>query len=228
MEQAMRKLPWATFALIFAIITVTVGFSVAFNPLDENLERFALFVNQHSLSAVPSRVLAFYSVPYFLKAAGGYLTAPFIHDGWPHMVMSAIPLAFFGPSVEKAIGWKGMLVVFLLGSIGGEIGSSAMLLSLSDNDSSRGTIGASPAIYAIIAVFIVVAYTREWRKYWIGLSAAWVILLLEIAASYSAYLHPTLATAANHASHVSGFLIGLALTWWLLPRASDNALPASA
>jgi membrane associated rhomboid family serine protease len=217
----MKSIPWATCALTLAIIAVTVGFAFEFRPLSENTDQFTLFVNQHGLSAVPSRVLAFYSVPYFLKAAGGYLTAPFIHHSWLHMVLSAVPLAYFGTSVEKAVGWKGLLIAFFVGAIGGEIGSSAMLLSLSNGDSNTGTIGASPAIFAVIAVFIV-AYIKEWRKYWSGLGLAALILTLEATSIIDSISYQSLASSVNHASHVSGFVLGLALSFLLIRRPHDK------
>lgn len=211
----MKNFPWATSALLITILAVSIGFGLQFQPWAENMDKFNLFVNQHSLSAVPSRVLALYSPTYFLQAAGGYFTALFIHHGWPHAVMSIFPLALFGVQVEKVFGWKGLLIAFVVGGVGGEIGSSAMLLSLSNGEGNMGSIGSSPAMYAIIAFFIV-GYAPRWRKYWFELGTAALILGLEAGAIFSTLANPTVPTAVNHASHVSGLLVGLGLALCLV------------
>ncbi|MBI2809977.1 MAG: rhomboid family intramembrane serine protease [Candidatus Melainabacteria bacterium] len=152
------------------------------------------------------------------------MTALFIHDGWPHVIISVIPLALFAAPLERAIGWKGLLIGFFVGGIGGEIGSSVTLLSLSNGDNNTGTIGASPAIYAIIALFIV-GCAPLWRKYWFQLGLTGLILALEALAIFHAMTNPSLGTAINHASHVSGFLIGLVLSFWLVQRVPNGKLP---
>lgn len=205
----MSNKPWAFGAILITIIAVAFAFGIQFQPWEENLDKFAVFVNQHSLSAVPNRVLALYSPVYFLQTAGGYVTALFIHHGWLHVMETVYPLAFLGASVEKAYGWKGLLIAFFVGGIGGEIGSSAMLLALSDGDGSKGTIGASPAMYAIVAFFIV-GYAQRWRQYLLHFIVVAIIFAVE---GYTIFdeLSKASVSASNHASHVSGFLIGLLL-----------------
>ncbi|MFN8554615.1 MAG: rhomboid family intramembrane serine protease [Candidatus Obscuribacterales bacterium] len=212
----MKNQPWATAALLLIIIAVAFGFGVQFNPWEENQAQFSVFINQHSLSAVPNRVLAFYSPTYFLQAAGGYVTALFIHHGWLHVMEAVYPLAFLGASVERAYGWKGLLIAFFVGGIGGEIGSSAMLIAHTDGNGNMGTIGASPAMYAIVAFFIV-AYAQRWKAYWLHLLLAIGILGIEAYTILDLLSDPNVKNASNHASHVSGFLIGLVLAFWLCP-----------
>lgn len=211
----MRNKPWAFVALLIAIIGVAFAFGIKFAPWEENLDKFAVFVNQHSLSAVPNRVLAFYSLGYFLQAASGYITALFIHHGWLHVMETVYPLAFLGASVEKAYGWKGLLIAFFVGGIAGEIGSSAMLIALSDGNGNRGTIGASPAMYAIVAFFIV-GYTHRWKQYLLHFIVVALFLSVEAFTIVDEIINNSM-TASNHASHVSGFVIGLLLALCLRP-----------
>ncbi len=217
----MRNFPWGFIALVTAILGVALGFGIAFHPWNENMDAFYRFVNTHSLAAEPSRLFAFYSLDYFLKAAGGYVTALFIHNGWMHVLTTAWPLAFFGAQVEKAVGWKGLLAVFFIGGIVGELSSSAMLLSLSGGDHNWGTIGASPAMFALIAVFLV-AYAKLWREYYVRVGVALTLLVLEAIRVVATFSEPApdwfAHGAVNHASHLGGFIVGLAFAFWLVRR----------
>ena len=76
-----------------------------------------------------------------------FVTAIFLHGGFPHLLYNLFALALFGSILEKYIGSKKFLFVFFV------TGIFANLISINYYDSS---LGASGAIFGIIGALVLI------------------------------------------------------------------------
>ena len=82
------------------------------------------------------------------------LTAGFVHLSATHLVLNMLMLAVIGTEVERAVGSGPYAVAYAAGILG----SSAAVLQFAF---LTPTAGASGALYAIMAVFVAIAYRRH-------------------------------------------------------------------
>ena len=76
-----------------------------------------------------------------------FVTAIFLHGGFPHLLYNLFALALFGSILEKYIGSKKFLLVFFV------TGILANLISINYYDAS---LGASGAIFGIIGALVLI------------------------------------------------------------------------
>ena len=158
-----------------------------------------------------------------LRAAGGLdvpggipvwltpLTAAFLHAGLLHLSLNMLMLLFCGRFVEKVLGGKLLLLLFLVGAYA----AAATEFAFQPNSDSP-MIGASGAISAIIGTYALL-YSRQQVKA-IGpfsanavrilwLAAAWTIIQLMVGIVSLGGIG-RIAIGA----HIGGFVAGLLLT----------------
>ena len=82
------------------------------------------------------------------------LTAGFVHLSASHLVLNMLMLAVIGTEVERAVGSGPYAVAYAAGIMG----SSAAVLQFAF---LTPTAGASGALYALMAVFVAIAYRRH-------------------------------------------------------------------
>jgi membrane associated rhomboid family serine protease len=137
---------------------------------------------------------------------------------WLHIVSNMIPLICLGPALENLLGHGRFLGLYLGGAI-----ASALVWFFFDNslDPSEGIIGASGAVFAVIAgigtaaprapvvvlLFFVLPVGGTMR--WVALS----IVGFEIVQMVFHWL-PDMA----HWAHLGGAAFGFLYTWVMLPR----------
>jgi membrane associated rhomboid family serine protease len=176
---------------------------------------FALLAGQsdaaaYQLGFIPLRVtqpeVVAGAVPWFLTP----LTASLVHAGPIHVGFNLLMLVYCGSLVERTIGAKGLIILYLVGAY-----AAAAAQWAANPLSAMPTIGASGAISAVVGAFALSfgrakAFTNNlWLNRWINvvwLLAAWVVLQLMMGwlAGGQGYL---LATPA----HIGGFAAGLLL-----------------
>lgn len=128
-------------------------------------------------------------------------TAGFVHLDLTHLVLNMLLLAVIGTEVERAVGSG----PFALAYAAGVLGSSASVLGFAF---ITPTAGASGALYALMAVFVAIAYRRHVDpRPAIALVAVNVVYTF-IAANVSVW------------GHAGGLLIGALMAW---PLTSPNA-----
>ena len=139
------------------------------------------------------------------------LTATLVHGGFLHLTLNTIMLVFCGGLVERALGGRLTLLLYLIGAYAGAAGEWAQI-----PNSNVPMIGASGAISAWIAAYALLYAerpvpaigpipSRVVRIAW--LAAAWIgiQLLTGLAGLHGG---PTVAIGA----HIGGFIAGLILT----------------
>ena len=102
-----------------------------------------------------------------------------LHGGFWHLFLNMVALLSFGPQIERAIGTWRMAVLFLLGGLAAAFAE----LYLTD-DSWTVMIGASGAIFAVIAAYVML-WPTGWLFLFVIAMPGWiwviVVILLHVA-----------------------------------------------
>jgi len=144
-----------------------------------------------------------------LIAGGQYwrlLTSMFLHIGLAHLVFNGYALVAVGTDLERILGWRKFLVIYLLCGLLGSLVSYALSPNLA--------AGASGAIFGVIgALAAFFALHRERLGAWGRSRLANIAFLITI----NLFFGFTQKGIDNYA-HLGGLLSGLALGWALAPR----------
>ena len=147
-------------------------------------------------------------------------TAMFLHASVLHIFGNMLFLAIFGPNVEDTIGRVRYLAFYL---VGGLVALAAQVLV--DPGSTAPTLGASGAIAAVLAGYIVL-YPRA-RVLTLVLIIFFVTIvelpavillgfwfLLQVALGAAGLTHAASGSeGVAYFAHIGGFAFGLALIW---------------
>ena len=134
------------------------------------------------------------------------LTSIYLHVDPFHIFFNMFALWTFGPACERQIGGKKFFILYhLAGIVGNLLHISIYPLS------STVVVGASGAVFGIIAAFAVLLPTRPIFVFWFiplllpAAILAALYFLIELAYELSD-LNPYVA----HLAHIGGFLVGFA------------------
>lgn len=127
-------------------------------------------------------------------------TAGFVHLDLTHLVLNMLLLAVIGTEVERAVGSGPFAVAYAAGVLG----SSAAVLGFAF---ITPTAGASGALYALMAVFVAIAYRRH-------VDPRPAIALIAVNVVYT-----FIAANVSVWGHAGGLLIGALMAW---PLTSPN------
>ena len=130
------------------------------------------------------------------------LTYIFLHGNWVHLIVNSVSLLGAGAIVENDIGHLKFLGAFISSGV-----TAGLIHSLLNPPSSVPIIGASGAIFGVIAVLFLLMPFKITYALIVPLPSVAVGLLLSIIELYSLYT-PTDLTIA-HDAHIAGFAYGL-------------------
>lgn len=148
------------------------------------------------LALYPSDVL---SRPWTL------VTHIFLHSGPVHLLFNMIFLFFFGPELERRIGGKRFLAVFLLSGIVAGIGYS--LWSVFILQSAAPAVGASGALFGIFASLAVLAPHIQVYIYFIPMKITYALIFFALLD----LLFIGSGDAIARSAHLSGVIAGLVM-----------------
>lgn len=136
-----------------------------------------------------------------------WITSIFAHDTSSifHLLGNAIVLLFFGPLLEKIIGSKSFLKLFLVSGV--IAGLSQVLTALALGSTTVGVIGASGSILCILGVLTVYKPDMSVYLYFMIPVPLWLITVGYVIFSLAGIL--SIGTGIAHTAHLSGLLIGL-------------------
>jgi membrane associated rhomboid family serine protease len=190
--------------LAIAGVTIVVSLAVSLLGLENHAALYAGFMPARAKLGLAGDVHGL--VPNLLTP----LTATLIHGGPLHLAMNMLLLGYTGVAAERALGARGIVVLYLVGAYAAALGQW-----LPDPGSATPMIGASGAISAIVGAYALL-YGRS-RARAIGPIPAAVVNIAWLAAGWAA-INILVAWVAQSAglgiaagAHVGGFLAGLAL-----------------
>lgn len=178
-----KNFKWLSIKLV-ALITLVFIFQILYLPLTD------LFAE------IPALI---FSRPWTL------ITHIFLHGGIEHLFYNMFALALFGTILEKIIGWRRFLSLFLVGGLFAGIGSA--LVFFYQGNLFGGSIGASGAIMAIIGALAVLrprmtVYVYVMPLPMIAAAAFWAIF--DILGAFNPF------SSVNNFAHLFGMAFGLA------------------
>ncbi|MGD2200414.1 MAG: rhomboid family intramembrane serine protease [Candidatus Bathyarchaeota archaeon] len=185
-QEERRPTPYVTYILLLSLVFIHTYISVM--PPEMTLEIYETY------SLFPVRI--FNGV-----AVDAVVTYLFLHGNWVHLFVNCIALVGSGIIVERDIGHKNFTLAFLASGIVSGLAHSVLHLS-----SSIPLIGASGAIFGIIAVLFLLMPFKITYALVIPLPSVIVGIMLSLVELYSLWA-PTDITIA-HDAHISGFIVG--------------------
>jgi membrane associated rhomboid family serine protease len=149
------------------------------------------------LALVPGAILA---QPW------GILTYMFVHGNFMHLLFNMIGLFFFGPQLERQLGGKSFLRLYLLSGLGGAAFSFLFARH-------GAVVGASGAVFGILLGFAYF-WPKERIYIWgvLPVEARWLVGALAAMSLYSGISGTGAGTA--HFAHLGGFAAGYAYLRW--------------
>lgn len=123
------------------------------------------------------------------------LSSTFTHVAWWHLGFNMLALYVLGPQLETVLGRSRFLALYLLSGVG----ASVLVFWLADPFSR--TLGASGAIFGMLAAMLVIAYKVRANTQQVLTDVFVAFLITFIARGYLSWQ-----------GHLGGFLAGLAVT----------------
>jgi len=144
-----------------------------------------------------------------------YVTSGFVHLDIPHLLMNLLALFFFGPFLEMILGPGPLLVVFIVGTITGNVASLA-----THHAPFRGA-GASSGGAAILFASVLIAPFMGIRPFLLPFPLdAWLWASLYLGGSiYAMYRRDD---GIGHDAHIGGGIGGLLVAAILRPAAATT------
>jgi membrane associated rhomboid family serine protease len=139
-----------------------------------------------------------------------WLTSIFAHGGFGHIALNSIVLYFFGPVVERRIGTKKFVALFLVAGMAAGLAQVGVSAIMSPGVVS-GVVGASGAIAAILGVLTVLNPNLTIYLYFVLPMPLWLATMLFVG--YSVFVSATGGIGAGgvaQLAHLAGVGIGLA------------------
>lgn len=139
-----------------------------------------------------------------------WVTSIFAHGGFGHIAVNSIVLYFFGPVVERRIGSKKFVALFLVAGMAAGLAQAAVSAVMMPGIPS-GVLGASGAIAAILGVLTVLNPNLTIYLYFILPMPLWLATALFVG--YSVFVSATGGIGAGgvaQLAHLAGVAIGLA------------------
>ncbi len=151
--------------------------------------------------------------------------ATFLHFGPLHLILNMIGLAFFGPFVERMLGWRRFLVVYVVAGFGG---MSAVVIKAWWLHESVLLVGASAGIMGLLGATAFL-FLRGWRREHSRPARAQlsqIVLILALQTGFDLSIAEVSFTA-HFFGMLIGFLAGAAVRGGLKKATNACALVAS-
>lgn len=142
-----------------------------------------------------------------------WITAGFVHTGLAHLFFNLVTLYFFGPHIERTIGWWRFLIVYA----GSELAANALTYWRHRDNPEYSAVGASGAISGVVFAFVLF-------QPWAMLGVLFIIpmpaiIFAGVYVALSIYASNQQVGRVAHEAHLGGALGGVLLTLLLYPAA---------
>ena len=201
-KQRLPLVSWGLIALNMAIFTYIA--SLPEDGADVIVDRFGI---------TPPDLLRMFSTHDVLQPLTLF-SAMFLHGSWVHLLGNMLFIWIFADDIEEVLGRGRFLLFYLAGGV-----LSGLIYALLSYDSTLTEIGASGAIAAILAAYVMYRPCKKvhtlvgWfvfmiDAYW--LIGAWAVLQIVLGGLEQ-------GDGVAYAAHVAGLVVGAALFAWMRP-----------
>ena len=126
------------------------------------------------------------------------VTFSFLHLNWLHLALNTAGLLWLGRIVERRIGRKALVAIFVVSGIASGVAGMVLGPWL---PTTGVAVGASGAVCGLLAAAVIVAFRREMDR---GLRVPLMTCLVAVIAA-------SLLPGVSLAGHIGGFVGGAAL-----------------
>jgi membrane associated rhomboid family serine protease len=143
------------------------------------------------------------------------VTSMFLHADIIHLGMNMFFLFVTGDGVERELGSSRFLALYMVSGI-----IAGLLHSYLNSTSTIPTIGASGAIFGVIAAFAIL-FPFRWLITLLGfipIPVPAIIFVFITIISETAYVSSGVVENVAHTAHIGGFLAGVFLTLIFIPK----------
>ncbi len=155
----------------------------------------------HTWGLVPQRFLADISSSQPLVIATACitpLTSLFLHElDWTHVVFNMVAFLLFAPAVEKRLGTRRFVALYLITGLAANAFFLAMVA-----DGKFGSIGASAAVCGVLGAYMLLFFSTRWIKSLVPFA----LLCLTVLGTQNP--QNVEATGFTHWMHLAGFAVG--------------------
>lgn len=200
----MAPLKAAPATMTIAIVTAIVSALISLLGLDQHAALYAGFMPARASLGLAG------DLPGLVPVVLTPLSSALVHGGLFHLVFNMITLVYCGVAAERALGAKGIVILYLVGAY-----AACAAQWAAGPQSTAPMVGASGAASAIVGAYALL-YGRQ-RTRDVGPVPAWLLHVLWLLAAWTALnlavglLSARTGTPIAAAAHVGGFLAGLAL-----------------
>lgn len=140
------------------------------------------------------------------------VTYALLHGSWAHLLVNLVGLAVTGATLERLLGGRRTVTLFVLGAAAGACGFLASLALDPRLPDGMDCVGASAILTACIGAVTTLAW-RERVVLWVAflpvrLRAGWLLPLFLLFSACEAVYWPTFTA---YGAHLGGWLAGLLL-----------------
>lgn len=157
------------------------------------------FIGSLFLSPAAFDSLANYPSDLFSIRLFSLVTSGFLHSGVAHLLGNCLALLVFGRIVERKVGSKKLVIVFMISLVISNIISSIINLIIGSN---IGGIGASGAIMGVLAAAMLLDplyFTYELILPLPVMVVGWIYMFLDFTGMFN-------ADGIGHFAHIGGYL----------------------
>ena len=141
----------------------------------------------------------------------------FLHGSFFHIAINMFVLMIFAPRVEEIVGRTRFLILYFASGIV----SGMFYLLLTGTGSQILMLGASGAVYAIVAAFAILYPKEVIFVYFMPLPAAVVLVLLVLMESFFGFFN--LQAGVANFGHLGGLIAGAALMlYWKKKKIAER------
>ncbi|MDB4935280.1 MAG: rhomboid family serine protease [Labilithrix sp.] len=130
----------------------------------------------------------------------------FMHGGWMHILMNMYVLIGWGPPLERALGKKRFLLLYMLSGLAAGCASlvSGLLFA------PHRTVGASGALFGIIGAFMALRRRQlgTFQAFFADKGIRSILVQIGLWTAIGSY-----ALHLDNAAHLGGFVSGFAIVW---------------
>lgn len=215
MEEARRKVdppahepilnvPPATKYLSGLLILIHIIMEFLPLELKEKVLQFGAFLPQLYFTDMPLGNLD------RIAAVTGPFAHMLLHGGWLHLAMNVFTLMAFGAGLEKEIGGKKFLLLFIVTGLLGAFTHLAYIAWFHPNDLSP-LVGASGGISGLFGGVLMMAHGRGLMGEGYSKLLPFIGIWILISVFFGIFGMPGTGAAIAWTTHIGGFIAGLLL-----------------
>lgn len=165
-----------------------------------------------SFNAVYQLLMLRADIGYVLARPWTLITHMFLHSQYDvfHILFNMMTLYFFGTYLEKIIGNKSFIFMYLVSGIIAAIG-----FLLFEGNTYVGLVGASGAVYGVLGAVAILNPNLQVYVYFIPMKIKYMIVIFALI---SVLLMSSTGSMIAHTAHLSGIIIGIAFGYYFRNR----------